>query len=158
MKDGGGRTPPSSCACLAPTVSRTSSRSAVIDASGTIETPGALGASGHARDRRSAPPATSIFYGIPDVLGAERSRYAGRRVLVVGSGHSALNALLDLAQLADEEPATRITWAIRRTTIGHLLGGPRQDQLEERGKLGLERARPARRAVAWSSLTGFHID
>ena len=77
-----------------------------------------------------------IFYGIPDVLGAERSRYAGRRVLVVGSGHSALNALLELAQLAAEEPATRITWAIRRTTIGHLLGGPRQDQLEERGKLG----------------------
>ena len=48
-----------------------------------------------------------IRYGIPDVLGAERSRYAGRRVLVVGSGHSALNALLDLARLADDAPDTQ---------------------------------------------------
>ena len=68
---------------------------AVIDASGTIEKPGALGASGlPALGERAA--ARRIFYGIPDVLGAERRRYAGRRVLVVGSGHSALNALLDL--------------------------------------------------------------
>ena len=42
---------------------------AVIDASGTIETPGALGASGlPARGERAA--ADHIFYGIPDVLGA----------------------------------------------------------------------------------------
>lgn len=56
--------------------------------------------------RRSAsvPRPTASSYGIPDVLGARRSRYAGRRVLVVGSGHSALNALLDLAHLAESEP------------------------------------------------------
>jgi thioredoxin reductase len=108
---------------------------AIIDASGTLERPGPLGASGlPATGERAA--GRFIRYGIPDVLGAERSRYAGRRVLVAGSGHSALNALLDLTKLADEEPSTRISWVIRRPSLGQLLGGARQDQLEERGKLG----------------------
>jgi thioredoxin reductase len=108
---------------------------AVIDASGTIEKPGALGASGlPAIGEQSAAP--FIRYGIPDVFGAERHRYTGRRVLVAGSGHSALNALLDLARLADEVPETRIVWIVRRPTLGPLLGGTREDQLEERGKLG----------------------
>ena len=108
---------------------------AVIDASGTIEGPGSIGASGlPALGERAA--ADRIFYGIPDVLGSERRRYAGRRVLVVGSGHSALNALIDLAQLSDTEPEMRIVWAIRRPVLGQLLGGARADQLEERGRLG----------------------
>jgi cation diffusion facilitator CzcD-associated flavoprotein CzcO len=49
-----------------------------------------------------------VRHGIPDVLNAERARCAGRRILVVGRGHSALNALLDLAQLAEEEVDTQI--------------------------------------------------
>jgi thioredoxin reductase len=108
---------------------------AVIDASGTVDTPGWLGASGlPALGERAA--GGRIFYGIPDVLGTERQRYAGRRVLVVGSGHSALNALLDLAQLAGAVPNTRILWAIRRSAPGPVLGGARNDQLAERGRLG----------------------
>jgi thioredoxin reductase len=109
---------------------------AVIDASGTIERPGPLGASGvDAIGERAAAP--HVFYGIPDVLGTEQHRYENRRVLVVGSGHSALNALLDLATLADQAPDTKITWAVRRQALGQLLGGNRPDQLEERGKLGM---------------------
>jgi thioredoxin reductase len=135
MKDGRRQEAPFLVRLLGPDGEQDLFASAVIDASGTIDSPGPLGASG-VRAIGEAGARDSIFYGIPDVLGVERGRYAGRRVLVVGSGHSALNALLDLAQLAAEVPATRITWAIRRTTIGHLLGGPRQDQLEERGKLG----------------------
>jgi thioredoxin reductase len=108
---------------------------AVIDASGTIGTPGVLGASGVPALGEHAA-ANRIFYGIPDVLGALRHHYTGRRVLVVGSGHSALNALLDLAQLAASDPATKILWAIRRPVLGQLLGGARTDQLAERGKLG----------------------
>ncbi len=128
---------------------------AVLDASGTIDSPGSLGASGVPAIGEDAAR-EQIFYGIPDVLGTGRARYAGRRVLVVGSGHSALNALLDLARLAEDEPATRITWAIRRPTIGHLLGGPRKDQLEERGKLGssVRRLLDSRRVEL---VTGFHI-
>lgn len=107
---------------------------AVIDAAGTIETPGPVGAAGlPALGERAA--ANRIVYGIPDVLGTLKRRYAGRRVLVVGSGHSALNVLLDLAQLGDAEPETRIVWAIRRPAIGQLLGAARHDQLEQRGSL-----------------------
>lgn len=129
---------------------------AVIDASGTIEHPGPLGAAGvPALGERALTD--RIFYGIPDVLGALRPRYAGRRVLVVGSGHSALNALLDLARLAETEPDTRIVWAIRRPVVGQLLGGARNDQLEERGKLGA-RVRSLLIEKRLELLTGFSID
>jgi thioredoxin reductase len=129
---------------------------AVIDASGTIDSPGWLGASGlPARGERAA--ADHIFYGMPDVLGAHRRRYAGRRVLVVGSGHSAMNVLLDLADLADADPSTHITWAIRRPTLGSLLGGARQDQLEERGRLGT-RVRGLLETGRMSLVTGFRLD
>ena len=135
MKDGGRQDAPFLVRIAGPDGEQDILARAVIDASGTIDTPGVLGASG-VRAIGEEGARRHVFYGIPDVLDAERARYAGRRVLVVGSGHSALNALLDLAALATEEPTTRITWAIRRKTIGHLLGGPRKDQLEERGKLG----------------------
>jgi hypothetical protein len=77
-----------------------------------------------------------VFYGIPDVLVAERSRYAGRRVAIVGSGHSALNTLLDLAELARTEPGTRITWIVRRPLAARVLGGGAADALPARGALG----------------------
>lgn len=129
---------------------------AVVDASGTIETPAALGASGLAALGERAA-ADRIFYGIPDVLGTHRARYEGRRVLVVGSGHSALNALLDLAQLATQDGLTQITWAIRRAALGQLLGGARNDQLEERGRLGA-RVRALLDAGRFELVTGFRLD
>ncbi len=109
---------------------------AVIDASGTYETPNPLGASGIPALGEQALR-QRIFYGIPDILGAQRERYADRRVLVVGSGHSAFNALLELAELAREHPATRPLWAIRRSDLGQLFGGGENDALPARGALGL---------------------
>jgi thioredoxin reductase len=108
---------------------------AVIDASGTWRTPNPLGADGLPALGEAAA-ADRIVYGIPDVLGAERDRYAGKRVLVVGSGHSAFNALLDLAELAHQEPGTELTWAVRRKEVGQLFGGEQNDALPERGRLG----------------------
>jgi thioredoxin reductase len=108
---------------------------AVIDASGTYEMPNPLGANGLPAIGERAQ-AGRIFYGIPDVLGRDRLRYAGRRVLVVGSGHSAFNVLLDLATLIEAAPDTIVHWAIRRETMGDLFGGGTRDQLEERGRLG----------------------
>jgi hypothetical protein len=108
---------------------------AVIDASGTYRVPNPLGANGrHALGERVLTD--HIFYGIPDVLDAARSHYAGRRVLVVGSGHSAMNVLLDLARLAEQDPATRILWAVRRASVADVFGGGDRDQLPERGRLG----------------------
>jgi len=108
---------------------------AVIDASGTWRSPNPLGASGVEAEGEAAH-ADRTLYGIPDVLGRDRARYAGKRVLVVGSGHSAFNTLLDLAGLKREVPATQIVWAIRRTDVGLMFGGGRKDALEARGALG----------------------
>ena len=109
--------------------------SAVIDASGTWTKPNPLGAGGLLALGERAY-AARIAYGIPDVLGAERARYAGRRVLVVGSGHSAFNAILDLVALRDSEPATEIAWAIRGDAPGRKYGGGGDDHLPARGALG----------------------
>lgn len=110
---------------------------AVIDASGTWTRPNPLGASGLPAIGEQSM-ANRIAYGIPDVLGTARERYAGRRVLVVGSGHSAFNVLLDLVDLADEAPGTEIAWAIRRASdrIQNLFGGGIDDALPARGELG----------------------
>jgi thioredoxin reductase len=108
---------------------------AVIDASGTYQTPNPLGAHGlFALGERAF--ADHIFYGIPDVLGTERARYAGRSVLVVGSGHSAQQTLLELAQLAEQESNTQVLWAIRRPAVQQMFGGGEGDELPERGLLG----------------------
>ena len=109
--------------------------SAVIDASGTWTRPNPLGAGGVlAQGERAA--AERVAYGIPDVLGTDRARYANRRVLVVGSGHSAFNAILDLVTLRDSESATEIVWAIRGAAPGRKYGGGGDDQLPARGALG----------------------
>lgn len=74
---------------------------------------------------------------MPDVLGAERQRYAGRRVLVVGAGHSAAGSLLALATLAEQVPGTQLVWAIRGRQSAKLFGGGEADGLAARGLLGM---------------------
>lgn len=110
---------------------------AVIDASGTWTSPNPAGASGlPARGEAEAAP--RLRYGIPDVLGTERDRYAGKRVLIVGSGHSALNAMLDLVALAGDAPGTRTLWALRSDNLERVFGGGTADALPARGLLGLK--------------------
>jgi thioredoxin reductase len=129
---------------------------AVIDASGTWMRPNPLGAGGlPAVGERTYPH--RIVYGIPDVLTGARARYAGRRVLVVGSGHSALNVILDLATLREDAPDTEIVWAIRGADLGTSLGGGAADQLPARSALGLA----VRRLLddgAIELLTGFQTE
>jgi thioredoxin reductase len=108
---------------------------AVIDASGTWQTPNPLGASG-VMAMGEAACADRIAYGIPDVLGADRATYAGRRVLVVGGGHSAANVLIDLGRLAQDDPTLRLVWAARAKTFDRIFGGRTADKLPARGKLG----------------------
>ena len=107
---------------------------AVIDASGTWANPNPLGSGGLASPGEKAS-AQHIFYGIPDVKGSHRDRYANKRVMVVGSGHSAINALLDLADLQRSAPQTRIIWALRKAP-DQTFGGGDSDALSARGALG----------------------
>jgi thioredoxin reductase len=108
---------------------------AVIDASGTWQNPNPLGASGLSAAGETQA-ADCIDYGIPDVLGGARARHAGAHTLVVGGGHSAANVLLDLARLADADPRTRITWAVRGRDLVRVFGGRVDDRLPARAKLG----------------------
>ncbi len=104
---------------------------AVIDASGTYGLPNPLGASG-VFAHGEAELASRIHYGIADPLGRDRATYEGQRVLVVGSGHSAFDVLIDLAAI----PATAITWLVRRPFADAKYGGAEGDALPARGALG----------------------
>lgn len=107
---------------------------AVIDTSGTTSSPNPLSSSG--LDALGSPAlADRISPALPDVLGTERTRFAGRNTLVVGAGHSAANTLIALAALADEDPDTTITWAIRASRPARVYGST-DDELAERGRLG----------------------
>jgi hypothetical protein len=109
----------------------------VIDASGTWHRHNPLGASGLPAIGEEQARAAGFLVGpLPDVLGRDRARFAGRSTLVVGMGHSAANTLVALAQIAQEEPGTRIVWAIRGTSARRVFGGGQADQLEDRGRLG----------------------
>jgi hypothetical protein len=90
---------------------------------------------------------------VPD-LTAERARYAGKRIAVAGSGHSALTALVALVELAEQEPGTKIVWLLRRGAVGTVFGGGEADQLPARGALGL-RAKKAAEAGHVDTATGF---
>ncbi|MFZ5895459.1 MAG: FAD-dependent oxidoreductase [Myxococcota bacterium] len=108
--------------------------SAVIDASGNLLTPNPLGGEGAAA--MGEPEARRfIRYGIPDVEKLEKGSYLGKRTLVVGSGHSAFNALVALSTLIREDAATRIIWAVRRPDAKSLLGGRSGEPLEARTRL-----------------------
>ena len=106
---------------------------AVIDATGTWGTPNPVGASG-LQAVGEAEARSQISYGIPDILGTARSRFEGKRTLVVGAGHSAANALLYLAELARQSPTTRLLWSVRLPTLTRVFGGGDADALPARGQ------------------------
>ncbi|OSY04365.1 hypothetical protein S2E19_01699 [Bacillus mycoides] len=108
---------------------------AVLDASGTWGNPNPANSNGiWLKEEQSLKK--HIFYGIPDILGKEKKRYANKRVAVVGSGHSAINALLDLAKLKESNPKTNIVWIMRKQRAEEAYGGEEKDALEARGALG----------------------
>ncbi|WP_395517010.1 FAD-dependent oxidoreductase [Pseudorhizobium flavum] len=125
---------------------------AVIDASGTWTQPNPMGVNG--LPVLGEGNCDRISYGIPDVAGERRSEFLGKRTLVVGSGHSAINVALALLALQEADPSTVIYWALRRHGVERLLGGGLNDQLPERGALGLK-AKAAMDAGRLRMLTSF---
>jgi hypothetical protein len=108
---------------------------AVIDASGTWHSPNPAGANG-LRAIGEDEVANRIAYGMPDVLGKDRPRYAGKTVAVLGAGHSAIGTLTDLARLATQAPETRPVWLLRGSDPAKAFGGGANDKLAARGELG----------------------
>ena len=110
---------------------------AVIDASGTWFSPNPAGADGlPAIGEDEFKVKRRIAYGMPDVLGAERARYAGKTVAVLGAGHSAVGTLIDLARLAEGAPGTEVIWLLRGDDPKKAFGGGTKDKLAARGALG----------------------
>lgn len=83
----------------------------VLDCSGTFFCPNAIGAGGIPAIGERAL-GERIVRQVPDILGAARARYAGRRVLLIGGGHSAATAAVHLAELATT--GTSLIWVSRR--------------------------------------------
>lgn len=122
----------------------------VVDASGSYgaRTANALGPTGtpvpgeravqralHARQAESHAP--RLFRTIPDVLGADRAAFAGRRICLVGSGYSAATAALALGELAalgaGAKPAS-VLW-LTRTERPEPLARVPNDSLPRRDEL-----------------------
>jgi pyruvate/2-oxoglutarate dehydrogenase complex dihydrolipoamide dehydrogenase (E3) component len=129
----------------------------LIDASGTWSRPNPLGGDGlPATGESAARP--HVAYRIPDLSSpAVRARYAGKHVVVAGSGHSALTALIELASMAIDEPSTRVSWVLRRGAIGDTFGGGSADQLPARGALG-QRARQVVSDGVVDVVTGLRVE
>ncbi|MGH3675733.1 MAG: flavoprotein, partial [Mycobacterium sp.] len=136
-------------------VTRTPVR-AVIDATGTWLSPNPVGAEGiPAIGEQQA--GGRISYGIPDVHGAQRDRYAGRRVAVIGSGHSAKHVIRELSLLTEEAAGTTVTWIVRRGENDNVFGNEVDTRLPERGRLGAD----AHRLVSSGRVrleTGFRVE
>jgi thioredoxin reductase len=103
----------------------------VIDATGTYGHPNRLGDGGiDAVNERAFED--RIARRLPPL--AERPRdWAGRTILLTGSGHSAQTAARQLAQLARDAPGTRVVWAVRRARPD--WGAVDGDPLAERAAL-----------------------
>lgn len=86
---------------------------AVLDATGTYGNHNWLGPGGIPAVGETAA-AGQIEYALPDILGRDRERYAGRHVLIVGAGYSAATSVVALAELARQESGVRVTWLVRR--------------------------------------------
>jgi len=127
---------------------------AVIDASGTWSSPNPAGADGlPALGERTASDLLS--YRIPDFR--DREGFEGKHTVVIGSGHSAITAVLALARMARRDPNTTVTWALRRATTGNAFGGGDADELPARGALGIK-AKEFVDAGLVSLVTGFRIE
>jgi hypothetical protein len=125
---------------------------AVIDASGSWTQPNPLGASGLPA-LGEADAGARITYGLPDIGGRDDDRYAGRRTVVVGAGHSAATSLLALAELQQQAPGTEVVWAVRSATPRPLVGkgSAEADELPARGRLATDLAPWSRPAASNSS-------
>jgi hypothetical protein len=65
-----------------------------------------------------------MSYHLDDVLDRKRTRYAGKRTMVIGAGASAATTVTDLATLAAQAPGTSVTWVTRRPAAALFASNP----------------------------------
>jgi len=108
---------------------------AVIDATGTWGNPNPANSTGVWLQTEKVL-AEHIEYGIPDIK-MNTTRYANKKIAVIGGGHSAINTLLSLAELQKESPSTKLVWIMRKKSAEEVYGGEEKDALKARGALGI---------------------
>ncbi|MEA2488430.1 MAG: hypothetical protein QOH21_222 [Acidobacteriota bacterium] len=84
---------------------------AILDASGGLVVPRSIGVGGLPA-RGEATLAQRPIRTLGE-LAARRDSLGGKRILLLGHGHSAANAINMLEALASDEPSTRVIWAVR---------------------------------------------
>lgn len=129
---------------------------AVIDASGTWGQPNPAGADGLPAVGEKAAAVCGVLSHVPPTP-AQASASAGKHVVVVGSGHSAMTAVIQLGEVARRAPSTTVTWVLRRALGDDTFGGGAADELPQRGALGV-RSKEAVEAGRVSLLTGFRSE
>lgn len=112
---------------------------AVLDATGTWGNPNPALSNGLWLDAEKKLQQW-IDYKIPNVA-ENKASYANKKLAVIGGGHSAINSLLQLAELKAEFPQTTITWVLRKKRVEDAFGGGSNDELAARGELGLRIAK-----------------
>jgi hypothetical protein len=105
----------------------------VFDCTGTYGQHRWLGEGGipAAGEAKSEP---QIVYDLPDVLGDKKADYAGRSILLVGSGYSAATTACNLAALAEKNPSTWVVW-LARGAKSQPLKRLANDPLKDRDRL-----------------------
>jgi hypothetical protein len=108
----------------------------VVDCTGTYGNPNALGDGGIPAPGEDAL-ADRIERYMP-CLARGAGEWAGRRILLTGSGHSAQTAARELAELARDAPGTHVVWAVRGSD--HSFGAVSDDPLPARAALNRDAA------------------
>ncbi len=127
----------------------------VLDCTGSYGNPNATGDGGIAAPGEREL-AAAIERHIPD-FNAEPETWAGKTILVVGSGHSAQTAVVELAAFAATHLGTRCIWALRSDSP--LFEPQPDDPLPERARLLVRANRLARGSSPdVQTLTGVVVD
>ncbi len=103
----------------------------VIDASGVYAHPNATGPGGLVALGEGGL-GERLETRLPDVLGQDRARYAGKRILLIGDGRSAANVIADLDELVrggDPGKSTSVEW-VHRERAGEVLSPVPPAELE----------------------------
>ncbi|MEZ6142494.1 MAG: monooxygenase [Zavarzinella sp.] len=102
----------------------------ICDCTGTFSKPAWLGDGGLPAMGEIAAR-THIPYVLEDVLSAKKNHYAGRSVIVVGSGYSAATTVARLAELAEDQSATWTIWltrAAKSTPLQRIANDPYRER------------------------------
>lgn len=125
---------------------RVATADVVIDATGTFATPNWLGPGGIPAVGELV--VEGVARRLPDIEGRDRDRFAGRRTLVVGAGHSAATAIVALGRLAQAAGRTRVLWLTRAENL-RPVDEISDDPLPERARIAGTANRAAEAGPGW---------